>query len=99
MPIADEDGHLLGAVTVDDVLDHILPENWPEVADPEPVQHPRPPGVAATKPAAAVVATKAGTARTKPKKQPKGAAPWPVNPGRRAAERRAWTSRWGPAAL
>ncbi len=27
-PIADVDGHLLGAVTVDDVLDHILPEDW-----------------------------------------------------------------------
>ena len=34
-PIADEDGHLLGAVTVDDVLDHILPDDWREVAEPE----------------------------------------------------------------
>lgn len=40
-PVVDDENHLLGAVTVDDVLDHLLPHDWRERAD-EPELDPTP---------------------------------------------------------
>ena len=38
-PVLDAEGHLLGAVTVDDVLDHLLPHDWRESFEDAGVGH------------------------------------------------------------
>jgi Mg/Co/Ni transporter MgtE len=39
IPVVDENDHLLGAITVDDVIDHMLPENWRDADNDPDVAH------------------------------------------------------------
>ena len=36
LPVVDDDSHLLGAISIDDVLDHLLPSDWREHAEDAP---------------------------------------------------------------
>lgn len=37
LPVVDDDNHLLGAISIDDVLDHLLPRDWREHEASEPL--------------------------------------------------------------
>ena len=39
LPVVDENNRLLGAVTVDDVIDHMLPGDWRERENHDGDQH------------------------------------------------------------
>ena len=39
LPVVDENNHLLGAVTIDDVIDHMLPEDWRDHDDEPTADH------------------------------------------------------------
>jgi CBS domain-containing protein/sporulation protein YlmC with PRC-barrel domain len=57
-PVVDDAGRLVGAVTVDDVLDHLLPPGWRDTRDPD-----EEPGSAADERAEAEHAVPAASAR------------------------------------
>jgi Mg/Co/Ni transporter MgtE len=44
VPVVDDTHRLVGVVTIDDVLDYLLPEDWRSQNDDEPVMTHRPQG-------------------------------------------------------
>jgi len=83
-PVADDAGRLVGVVTVDDVLDHLLPEDWREADDDLTEPAPAPSRGKAAKHANAARAANAAKAAkaVKPAKATTGGSAQPVRSGR-----------------
>lgn len=41
LPVVDDQHHLVGVVTIDDVLDHLLPDDWRHADDQSPAERRR----------------------------------------------------------